>query len=137
LNSRGPSDAGETLIEILIAIAVMGIAFAALLGGMLTAATMSGVHRLQADGHLQLVHAIETVKAAPYVPCTKSYLVSDVPTDWAVTDTVEYWDGTNFGATCLEPPDGPVPYYRTQRITFVVASSDGRVSRTETVLKRG
>lgn len=137
---RPSSDAGETLLEVVISIAIMGIAFVALLGGMLTAASMSGRHRLQSDGHLQLLSAIEQVKAAPYAGNCVIFdpLVGLYPTtpsaDWKITETVEYWDGTAFGPTCYETL---VAYYTTQRITFVVASTDGRVTRTETILKRG
>jgi type II secretory pathway pseudopilin PulG len=137
LKLRRSSDAGETLLEVVISIAIMGIAFVALLGGMLTAASMSGVHKLNADGHLQLLSAIEQVKAAPYAgSCLGTNPLYPITpgTGWTIAETVEYWNGTAFGPTCYETL---VAYYTTQRITFVVTSSDGRVSRTETILKRG
>jgi hypothetical protein len=56
------------------------------------------------------------------------------PTAPGITETVEYWDGTTFGSTCYEDL---VTYYETQRITFVFTSTDGRVTRSETILKRG
>jgi type II secretory pathway pseudopilin PulG len=137
LKLRSSADAGETLLEVVISIAIMGIAFVALLGGMLTAASMSGRHRLQSDGHLQLLSAIEQVKAAPYagncVGADPLYPITP-GAGWTITETVEFWDGTSFGPTCYETL---VVYYTMQRITFVVASTDGRVNRTETILKRG
>jgi Tfp pilus assembly protein PilV len=124
-------DGGETLIEVVISIAIMGIAFVALMGGMLTAVSMSGLHRQQADVQLQLVSALEQVKAALYVPCAGNTTYSPPS---GVTETVEYWNGVDFGTTCFEDL---VSYYRTQRITLTIATADGRVSRTETIVKRG
>ena len=125
-------DAGETLLEVVIAIAIMGIAFVALLGGMLTASSMSGLHRRQADAQVQLVSALEQVKAALYVPCAGN---SSYPRPTGVTsETVEYWNGIDFGPTCYETL---VPYYLTQRVTIVVAGGDPQASRTETIIKRG
>ncbi|MDQ1424145.1 MAG: hypothetical protein QOD72_1643 [Acidimicrobiaceae bacterium] len=124
-------DGGETLIEVVISIAIMGIAFVALLGGMLTAVSLSGLHRQQADVQLQLVSALEQVKAAKYAgPCAASPQYS-VP---GVSISVEYWNGVTFGPTCYE---NLVSYYRTQRITLTITTTDGRVTRAETILKRG
>lgn len=126
--TRPARDAGETLIEVVISIAIMGIAFVALMGGMLTAVSLSALHRQQADTQLQLVSAMEQVKAGPYhggCPAPP-YTVS------GVTISVEYWNGVGFGSTCF---DSLVGYYRTQRITLTI-TTDG-VSRTETILKRG
>ena len=130
--TRPARDAGETLIEIVISIAIMGIAFVALMGGMLTAVSLSALHRQQADTQLQLVSAIEQVKTAPYVDCAVS---TTYPRPAGVTnEIVEYWNGINFGMTCY---DASVTYYSSQRITVFVTSDDGRVTRSETILKRG
>lgn len=142
MTARRADDAGESLLEILIAIAIMGIAFTGLFGGMLTAASMSGLHRQQADSQLELLRAVETIKAAPYIGDCASYTpgtnLYDVPPSpyapgWTVQETVEYWDGVDFAACNPNLPS----YYATQRITVVVASPDRRVSRTEIILKRG
>jgi Tfp pilus assembly protein PilV len=126
--TRPARDAGETLIEVVISIAIMGIAFVALMGGMLTAVSLSALHRQQADTQLQLVSAVEQVKAGPYhVGCPASPYT--VP---GVTISVEYWNGVQFGSTCFEDLVG---YYRMQRITFTI-TIDG-VGHTETILKRG
>jgi type II secretory pathway pseudopilin PulG len=129
--TRASRDAGETLIEIVISIAIMGIAFVALMGGMLTAVSMSTLHRQQADAQLQLVSALEQVKSAPYVDCA---INTTYPRPAGVTnEIVEYWNGIDFGTTCY---DASVTYYSTQRITVTVKSDDGRVTRSETILKR-
>ncbi len=128
---RPSRDAGETLIEVVISIAIMGIAFVALLGGMLTAVSLSGLHREQADTQLQLVSAVEQVKAALYAGNCAAAPQYSVP---GVGIAVEYWNGVTFGPTCFETL---VPYYRMQRITLTITTTDGRVTSSQTILKRG
>jgi type II secretory pathway pseudopilin PulG len=131
--TRPSPDAGETLIEIVISIAIMGIAFVALLGGMLTAVSLSGLHRQQSEAQLKLLSTIEQVKAAPFNgSCSGASPL--YPTAPGITETVEYWNGIAFGSTCFE---NLVTYFKAQRITFVFTSTDGRVTRSETILKRG
>jgi Tfp pilus assembly protein PilV len=131
--TRRPRDAGETLIEVVISIAIMGIAFVALMGGMLTAVSLSGLHRQQADVQLQLLSAVEQVKAAPYIPCAGN--TSYTPPA-GVTEVVEHWNGVTFGPTCYETIV-PVTYYKAQRIKLTITTADGRVTRTLTIVKRG
>jgi Tfp pilus assembly protein PilV len=135
---RPPRDEGETLLEVVISIAIMGIAFVGLLGAMLTAASMSGLHRRQADAQVLLVSAVEQLKSASYVSCADSTSYSPPA---GVTETVEYWNGIDFGPTCFEvdasvPPEQQVPFYATQRITVVVSGGEPQASLTETILKR-
>ena len=66
--SRRPSgDLGETLAEVLVAVAILGIAVAALLGGIGASATGSDVHRKQAQGEVVLRAYAEMVENAPFV----------------------------------------------------------------------
>lgn len=64
------SDAGLTLVEVLVTIAIMATLFAAVLGGMATMVKTSALHRRQADVGAVVRTASEQIKAAPYVPCT-------------------------------------------------------------------
>jgi hypothetical protein len=137
LTSRS-DDAGETLLELVIAIAILGVAFVALLGGVLTAANLSGLHRIQADADTQLVSAVEQVKASSYVgTCAAGAPLYPVTlaSGWTMpTQTVTYWNGTGFGTSCY---DNLSFGYRTQQIAVTVRSADARVSRSVTILKRG
>jgi len=65
------SEAGETLIEVLIASALMGIVVVAILGGLATSLLTSSIHREQADANTVLVAAMERVKSndVTRVPC--------------------------------------------------------------------
>jgi Tfp pilus assembly protein PilV len=128
--TRSSRDAGETLVEVVIAIAIMGIAFVALLGAMLTAASLSGTHRLQADVQLELQSALEQLKVTPHIACAGN---TAYPLPSGASAVVDYWNGVGFGPTCYE---AQAPYLTTQRITVTVTSSDGRVSRSQTILKR-
>jgi len=127
---------GETLVEIIISIAIMGIAFVALLGGMLTAASMSGRHRTQSEGVTQLVNAVEQVKRAPYDASCAPSLTYPVTLDngWAApTEVVKYWDGSSYQDICYDDIGAG---YASQQVQVTVTSPDGLFTYTETVVKR-
>ncbi len=70
-----PHDRGESLVELLVAVLIMGIAVVAVIGGLGTAIMMSDVHRKQAAvaAHLKIFAAnLESAIAASptrYVDC--------------------------------------------------------------------
>jgi Tfp pilus assembly protein PilE len=118
---RGPcgNDRGETLIELLATIAVMGTAVVAIIGATGTAIRLSDVHRNQAKAGAYLrefAEAIEArVAASPtgYQSCatTGSYSGPSVyaPTDTSYSATatnVRVWDGAGnwlaSGAGCMD-----------------------------------
>jgi type II secretory pathway pseudopilin PulG len=123
------ADAGETLVEILIAIVIMGLALAALMTGLLGASRATAAHREQARANGYLTTASEILKSSSYIgTCTptagyQSRLSSVLPADWTsaggtLAVSVEFWDPTKapstdtFGGTCLE-----------SATTFAVASA--------------
>jgi type II secretory pathway pseudopilin PulG len=59
----GSSDTGETLIELIIAVAIMGITVVALVGGTATFILMSDVHRKQATAGSYVRSYAEAVQA--------------------------------------------------------------------------
>lgn len=59
-------EAGETLAEVLVAVAILGIAVAALLGGIGASATGSDVHRKQATAETVLRGYAEAIEAASF-----------------------------------------------------------------------
>jgi prepilin-type N-terminal cleavage/methylation domain-containing protein len=65
-------DDGVTLIELVISIAILGIAFVAILGGMFTLQTSSTYHTRQADGANDIRQYAEVVSALPYQTCPAS-----------------------------------------------------------------
>lgn len=134
------SEAGFSLPEILITIAIVGIAFVAILGGMFTSITVSDFHRKEATADTLARDAAEWVKdpGQTYIPCAgpNSYTLPLGATGYAVSvSNIAYWNGTSsnpisFVSSCPSPDQG------LQRITIVAASSDGRASQTVTIVKR-
>lgn len=112
---RRGSDGGETLIELLVTIVLLGIAGVAILGAMMIAIDSSVLHRRQAQAQAGLRSWAEQLSGR-YDDCATSY---PGPTDgpagftWAVKN-VKYWDGTAFVDTCPAPDKG------IQRVTLEV-----------------
>jgi type II secretory pathway pseudopilin PulG len=65
------TEAGDTLIEVLLTVVILGLLVTALLGGLATLWSSSAVHRKQADATAILVSAAERVKSRDvlYVAC--------------------------------------------------------------------
>lgn len=123
--TRAPDrDAGGTLVETLVAVTILGIAFTAIVGGMYTSAVASDANRKQATATANLTSYAEAVKGDAYVACASSYPGSGytVPTGYAKgTVSVAYWDAatSTFVATCATDPG-------LQRVSLSIQSTDGR-----------
>lgn len=129
------SEEGTTLVELLVAVAILGIAFVAVLGGMMTSVTASDVHRKQADGLALLTRNAELVKAAAYVSCAgpAAYEAAlSVASGYTVSVTaVAFLDGAGFVATCPAPDPG------IQRVSLTARTTSGTDSaETIDVVKR-
>jgi len=149
--SRRDDDRGTTLVEILIALAVLGIVFITVLGGMGVTTIASDVHRKQANAHAILLSAVERLKSSTEVAydfdCNadfSNYLaeIRKVPRPapaitWPASTitipSVQFWNGTTFDATCHDV----MPILRLQLITVAVTSADGKVTEKLDVIKRG
>jgi type II secretory pathway pseudopilin PulG len=79
--SRGRSEAGTTLIELIMAVAIMGVAFVAILGGIGSAIIGADVQRRDATAGLVLSSAAERIVAetAPYEYKTCVGIVPGMP----------------------------------------------------------
>lgn len=133
------NEEGLTLIELLVTVAIMGIAFAAIIGGFVTVVMGSDLHRKQATEATIVRSFVEKIKTEPYVSCavSSSYGAGFVPADsnFSVTVTsVAFWDGTNpatFSATCPATDKG------VQAVTVkVTLTSDPTVLEQAVVWKR-
>lgn len=137
------SDTGSSLVEVLIAVVILGIAVPGLLSGLAAVALTSGVHQGQADAHLAVVSGAEAVRdearnpfdCAPmdYTPVAGVLLPSgwSSPANLRVTAAESgYWlDGGFQVASCSAATD-------LQRITLEASSPDGRAAEQLTVFKR-
>jgi prepilin-type N-terminal cleavage/methylation domain-containing protein len=140
-------EGGFSLVELLITIVIVGIGFAALLGGVMTSVIVSSHQREQATVDAVARSAAEWIKDPvnnPYsCAANNPYSVAalTVPSGYTVTiSSIEYWT----------PPAVPFPAAYTpqfqnasstctnglQRITIVVRSSDLQANETVQVIKR-
>ena len=129
---------GETLIEILVALTIIGIAMVAIVGAMSTGIIVSDRHRKQAVAGAAVMGYAEAVKQAAktsgYQPsCTPTYgSAFAVPSGYAKSIvSVVFWTGAAFQASCSAGSDIGV-----QRLTLQVRSSDGRASERLVVVVR-
>ncbi|MER5867075.1 type II secretion system protein [Kitasatospora sp. NPDC002040] len=124
---------GETLIEALVAVALIGIAFVAVLAGIGTA-IISSARQQQVTGADSVVRsAAEKVIGDPYAPCAGSYRTPTPPAGFTVTVEVEYWDGTGaFARRCPAADTG------VQKVTLTVHPTGPHPVRDTTleVIKR-
>jgi len=142
------NDAGDTLVEITMALAIMAIAVVAVLQAMATLSHNNTVHQGQTQADSVLHQAAEAISAAAYTECaTAATYVSSLPSSSLVTLSipasggVKYWDGTfgggNFTST---PPSGcsgsPVKDNGVQLIRVSAVATGTGVSQTIDVVKK-
>ena len=103
-------DRGETLIELVVAVAILGLAAVAILGALMTSIRTSVMHRSDASGGAYVrsfAEAIQTdVDTHGYKTCANapsgyaSVAVPDLPAGYTKTVTaVRSWNGSTWG-TC-------------------------------------
>jgi type II secretory pathway pseudopilin PulG len=145
---RVPSEQGDTLIEVLIALVIMSLAVVALLGGLVSSITSSAEHRSLSTIDTVLKSYAETAKydielqPSPwYLDCasvtssTSTYkgvtgpqVISapSLPAGWSTSLTIQYW---NTKTDVLDPLCQPNDY---QLLTLGVTGANG-VSQTLTL----
>jgi len=137
----GSNDEGETLLEVVMSVAIMGIAVVAIVGGIATSILMSDIHRKQATAGAYVRSYAEAVVG--YVAVPGNFNATTVPSALqtavgfaapagfiASVTMVQCWDDTGkvFG--------GCVAGNTVQRVTLSVASTDSRASESLVVVVR-
>jgi type II secretory pathway pseudopilin PulG len=136
-------DRGETLVELVTAVAILGTAVVALVGGIGTSIVLSDVHRKQATAGAVVrtyAEAIEgAVDASPtgYAGCAKPSAYAappgfSTPDGYAATVTaVTYWDqkSSSFVTGCTTDSG-------LQRVSVSVSSTDTKVTQSLAVIVR-
>lgn len=143
------AEAGETLIEVMIASALMALVVISIVGGVATVVLGASVHRKQADGNTTLVQTMEqlrspnTPRKCAAVSPSHPYAV-DTPLPSGVTiESIEYeridadpvtgqptlvWSSALSDCSLTSPNT-------LQRITLRYATTDGAVSSSLSFLK--
>ena len=104
--ARADADRGDTLLEVLISLAIVAIAATALIGSIMTSITSSSEHRTLALNDVYLKDyadsAAQQIQRDPtnplYSPCASTYNVttpSNIPSSWTIGITgIQYWNTT-------------------------------------------
>lgn len=134
-----PRDRGESLVELLVSISILGVAVTAILGAIAMTATASGLHRDTASVQNHLHNWAEAISNAPdYTVCASAGVLQaavpapGLPSGWsAAVSDVDYWDGTGFAEACGTDQG-------IQRITLSMTSTGSPVAQgtLDVVLRR-
>jgi hypothetical protein len=131
---RFQGDEGLGLVEVLITVALLGVAFVAILGGLAVVAKTSRMHQDNADANTLLVGAAEAVKALDF--CDPAESCDPATTYEAALDGVDLpsgWARDDVHVTTITPVSGAGRLI--QDVTIDLASPDGEVTETITVAK--
>jgi type II secretory pathway pseudopilin PulG len=142
------NDEGETLLELLIAVAIMGIAVVAIVGGIATSILMSDIHRKQATAGAYVRNYAEAVVSyvAAGTPASNANFNAGSSPDYSASavgftapaggfvasvSSVWCWDdgNTKFISSCAAAST-------VQQVTLNIASSDSRASEALLVIVR-
>ncbi|GGN61217.1 hypothetical protein GCM10010112_18100 [Actinoplanes lobatus] len=129
------SDGGETLIELIVAIALMSTAVVAVLGSLVTAITVSDIHRKQTTAGVTLHNYAEaitrTVDAGGYPAGCGALTASFTPPAGysASIKKVGYWTGSAWSSGCSTDRG-------LRQLTLEVASSDSRAVENLVIVVR-
>jgi len=132
---RRRGEVGETLVELLVAVSILGLSVVTIVAALGTGILTSDVAAKQGQVQAALRTAAEEVKAAAWSDCAgvTTYAVSS-PTDVEVriTQVMHASSGptVTFSATCPTPPSA------VQRVSLTGRALDDRVVQTLDVVKR-
>lgn len=132
-------DQGETLLELVIAILILGICVVAIGTGIVLSIQISDIHRKQAVAQEFLHNYAETVQGSTYQACSGGSVnyANGLPTPpnggpWTVSQkSVLFWDGASFSPSCPASGDKGL-----EQVTLRLVSNDGSVDETLDVIVR-
>jgi Tfp pilus assembly protein PilV len=131
---------GSTLVEVLVAVAILGTSVVAIVGALATGGLGANIARTRAVADVTARTWAESVEAAAFVPCAGSVLGSysaPVSTQAAAAGltpslpTVRYWTTSGFTDAC-PPTSADV----LQLVTLHVAADDRRVGDVTLVVAK-
>lgn len=138
-----PTDTGVTLVELVVTVAILGIAFAAIVGGMLTSVVGSDHHRKQATAETVVRTYAELVKGLPAtqaIGCgvtAGDYQPDDVglsvPSGFSASATAVRFGTMSAGVASWGSCPGPAAPHL---VTLEVRSIDNRAVESVDVVRR-
>jgi len=152
---------GDSLIEVMLTVALLGIGFVAILNSVSSSMTISSGSRVRSHADALLVRYAENLIAVPYEPCsggagpyataaTSAIPSTDLPDGITVgapgtappqsnafelsISSVGYWNGDLSPATFSStcPPSDP----GSEELTLLVHAGDGSYNETMIIVKR-
>lgn len=131
---------GLTLVEVLLAIAILGLGVVVIVGGMMTSIKVSSQGRQSAESQTTLRGYAEAVAGASYVDCAvaTSYSTATIgytaPSGYVPTLAVSYWTAAgasgSFGTGTCTTDSG------LQRLVLTVTAADGSTETLRTIKRR-
>jgi prepilin-type N-terminal cleavage/methylation domain-containing protein len=123
MDTRRSEERGYTLIELLVTVTLMAIAFGAVFGGLGLFFKIQATQRANAQIDTEIRNYAERLLDQPYVDCatTSSYSAATQPTGYTTTVTLTYWDGklpAGYGSSCTKD-------LGVQQITIKLSNSRG------------
>jgi type II secretory pathway pseudopilin PulG len=129
---RIEADRGDTLLELIVAIAILGVCVVAIGAGITLSIKMSTIHRNQATANAFLHNYAETLQSS-YPVCSGS-IASDYTGSLAAPSgftspaaTVKFWDPT---AAKFVASGCPTSDPGLRQISLTLTSSDGLVAES-------
>ena len=126
-------DEGFTLVEMLLAVAVLGLGVLSVVGGMAVSIKVADTGRRNAEAQGVLRSYAEAVAGDTYTGCATTYPAAGFspPSGWTTGLTVAYWNtsSSSFDTTCGTDSG-------LQRVTLTVTSNDGRAAASVRLGKR-
>ena len=140
MRARWGDERGESLLELLVAVVIMGVTVAAVVGALAVAARTSDIHRKQATSGTSARDYAETVgrrvAGGAYTGCAPASAFAAATVGFAVPAgytasvvSVRYWDGSSFATACGTDTG-------LQQVVLQLASTDGRATERATVVVR-
>jgi prepilin-type N-terminal cleavage/methylation domain-containing protein len=127
---RVADERGESLLELLIAVAIMGIAVVAIMGGLTTSILMSDIHRKQSTAGAYVHDFAEAVQKSV---ATGNYLGCANATGYSSV-TVPTFPSSGFNKSVVS---SSCPFGSdVQQLTLQVSSTDGRASERLAIFVR-
>jgi prepilin-type N-terminal cleavage/methylation domain-containing protein len=133
---RVADDRGDTLIEVLVGVIILGVAAVAIVSGMAVSIKVSDIHRKEANAGAYVRNYAEAVEAAVagggYVAGTTGYAASlyTPPLGYAASlVSKQCWTASSTWGSCSTD-------YGVQQLTLQVSSSDQRAVEKLVVIVR-